>query len=93
MGDAGYMFWWRRVADRLLRFLLSGGPGGDAGDREVPDEAGGGEGFRRYVPSFSTPALAAVLLAFILGGLAVAIDDELGAGSGSSHASAQVTAG
>ncbi len=36
------------------------------------------EGFRRFIPAFSTPALVGVILAFMLGGLAVATADELG---------------
>jgi hypothetical protein len=35
------------------------------------------EGFRRYLPSFSTGALAAVIVAFMLGGLSVAVADEI----------------
>ncbi|MBB3089640.1 DUF4396 domain-containing protein [Nocardioides albus] len=38
------------------------------------------EGFRRYLPSFSSGALAAVIVAFMLGGLSVAIADEIGDG-------------
>lgn len=36
------------------------------------------EGFRRFIPSFSTGALAAVIIAFMLGGLSVAVADEVG---------------
>ncbi|MBC7277476.1 DUF4396 domain-containing protein [Nocardioides sp.] len=35
------------------------------------------EGFRRYLPSFSSGALAAVIVAFMLGGLAVSIADAM----------------
>lgn len=35
-------------------------------------------GARRFIPSISTGALAAVILAFMLGGLTVAVADELG---------------
>lgn len=41
------------------------------------------EGMRRLIPSFGTGALVAVLIAFMLGGLVVAIADELGSGNGS----------
>jgi hypothetical protein len=36
------------------------------------------EGFRRYIPAFSSGALAAVIFAFMLGGLAVSAAAELG---------------
>lgn len=36
------------------------------------------EGFRRYLPAFSSGALAAVIVAFMLGGLSVSVADELG---------------
>ncbi|MEU6138484.1 DUF4396 domain-containing protein [Nocardioides sp. NPDC047086] len=39
------------------------------------------EGVRRLIPSFSSGALAAVVIAFMLGGLSVAIADEIGGGS------------
>ena len=35
-------------------------------------------GARRYIPSFSTGALVAVIVAFMVGGLVVSIADELG---------------
>ncbi|NYI77979.1 DUF4396 domain-containing protein [Nocardioides panzhihuensis] len=35
------------------------------------------EGFRRYLPSFSSGGLAAVIVAFMLGGLSVAVADEI----------------
>jgi hypothetical protein len=35
------------------------------------------EGFRRYLPSFSSGALAAVIVAFMLGGLAVSVADAM----------------
>ncbi|MDQ4114971.1 MAG: DUF4396 domain-containing protein [Actinomycetota bacterium] len=38
------------------------------------------EGVRRFIPSFSSGALAAVIIAFMLGGLSVAIADEIGGG-------------
>jgi len=67
------------------RYLLQRGKG-HALTHHYHHGASQGEGFRRFVPSLSTPALAAVILAFILGGLAVAIDYELGGSNGSSHA-------
>lgn len=36
-------------------------------------------GARRFIPSFSTPALVAVIVAFLLGGLVVSVADEAGA--------------
>ncbi|MER7560369.1 DUF4396 domain-containing protein [Nocardioides sp. NPDC126508] len=38
------------------------------------------EGVRRLIPSYSSGALAAVIIAFMLGGLSVAIADEMGGG-------------
>jgi hypothetical protein len=38
------------------------------------------EGVRRLIPAFSSGALAAVIIAFMLGGLSVAIADEIGDG-------------
>jgi hypothetical protein len=37
------------------------------------------EGFRRYLPAFSSGALAVAIVAFMLGGLSVSVADELGA--------------
>ncbi len=45
---------------------------------------GGGaaaSGWRRIIPAFGTGALAAVIVAFMLGGLVVSVADELGAGA------------
>jgi hypothetical protein len=39
------------------------------------------EGVRRFIPAFSSGALAAVIIAFMLGGLSVAVADEMGGGS------------
>ncbi|WP_256206913.1 DUF4396 domain-containing protein [Nocardioides luteus] len=39
------------------------------------------EGVRRLIPAFSSGALAAVIIAFVLGGLSVAIADEMGGSS------------
>ncbi|NYE73576.1 DUF4396 domain-containing protein [Microlunatus parietis] len=54
-------------------------------------EASAGEGARRFIPSFRTGALVAVLVAFMLGGLIVSIADEFG-GSGD-HAAQPTNAG
>ena len=53
-------------------------------------------GARRFIPSFSTTTLVAAITAFMLGGLVVAIADELGAGSddsdtGGGHAASVVS--
>ena len=46
-------------------------------------------GARRFIPSFSTGALVAVIAAFMLGGLVVSIADELSqASTAPSHAKA-----
>lgn len=48
-------------------------------------------GARRFIPSFSTGALVAVIVAFMLGGLVVSVADELTQASpGPSHAKALV---
>ena len=48
-------------------------------------------GFRRYLPSFSTGALVAVIAAFLLGGLVVSAADELGSDSNDgAHAAASL---
>ena len=47
-------------------------------------------GLRRFIPSFSTGALVATIVAFMLGGLVVSVADELASDSdSSSHASPQ----
>lgn len=38
------------------------------------------QGARRFIPDLPTPALAGVIIAFMLGGLTVSIADEIGAG-------------
>jgi len=43
-------------------------------------------GYRRLIPSISTPALAGVLTAFMLGGLLVALADELADEDDTTHA-------
>jgi hypothetical protein len=57
------------------RFLLQRGKG-HALTHEYHD-APSAAGVRRLIPSFSTPALAAVIAAFLLGGLVVSIADAL----------------
>lgn len=68
------------------RYLLSRGKG-HALTHGYHDGGGSGHvaGFRRFLPSISTPALAAVLVAFMLGGLLVSAADELGAAEGGAH--------
>lgn len=70
------------------RYLLQRGKG-HALTHEYHHGASEATGARRFIPSFSTPALAAVIAAFMFGGLIVSIADELGADSGG-HAQAQV---
>jgi preprotein translocase subunit SecG len=50
-------------------------------------------GARRFIPSFTTSTLVAVIVAFMLGGLVVSIADELGGDEppGSGHAQPAVT--
>jgi hypothetical protein len=47
-------------------------------------------GARRFIPSFSSGALAAAIIAFMLGGLVVSIADELGGSDAGVHARASV---
>lgn len=61
------------VAWPVNRYLIDRGKGhalthGLHGDAEEPT------GWRRFVPAFSTPALVAVILAFVLGGLLVSAE-------------------
>ena len=70
------------------RYLLQRGKG-HALTHEYHHGASEATGVRRFIPSFSTPALAAVIAAFMFGGLIVSIADELGADTGG-HAQAQV---
>jgi hypothetical protein len=74
------------------RYLLARGKG-HALTHQYSGASGEVTGARRYIPSFSTPALVAVIVAFMLGGLVVSAADALGnpedggTGSGSgSHA-------
>lgn len=71
------------------RWLLQRGKG-HALTHGYQDE-GADEGFRRFIPSFRTGALVAVLVAFMLGGLIVSIADELGAAD--DHAARPASAG
>ncbi|MBO0679392.1 DUF4396 domain-containing protein [Mycolicibacterium sp. S2-37] len=71
------------------RYLLQRGKG-HALTHEYHHGGGHAEGWRRRIPSLSTGALAAVIAAFMLGGLVVSIADEMGAGS---HAMAITAAG
>ncbi|WP_231737672.1 DUF4396 domain-containing protein [Mycobacterium sp. IS-1742] len=69
------------------RFLLRRGKG-HALTHEYHHGATHPSGARRFIPSLSTGALAAAIIAFMLGGLVVSIADELGASDGGSHAQA-----
>ncbi|MCK0172893.1 DUF4396 domain-containing protein [Mycolicibacterium sp. F2034L] len=67
------------------RYLLQRGKG-HALTHEYHHGGGHADGWRRWIPSLSSGALAAVIAAFMLGGLVVSIAAELGVGE--SHASA-----
>jgi hypothetical protein len=58
------------------RFLLQRGKG-HALTHGYHADAAGATGARRLIPVFSTPALVAVIAAFLLGGLVVSIADAL----------------
>ncbi len=74
------------------RYLLQRGKG-HALTHEYHGSPAVTTGFRRYLPSFSTGALVAVIAAFLLGGLVVSAADELGNGSDdNSHAAAPSSA-
>ncbi|MBG6095912.1 DUF4396 domain-containing protein [Nocardioides luteus] len=60
------------------RYLLQRGKG-HALTHEYHGAAPVRQGFHRYIPAFSSGALAAAIFAFMLGGLSVSIADELGA--------------
>lgn len=68
------------------RHLLQRGRG-HALTHEYHGKAGTAAGWRRFIPAFGTNALAAVILAFMLGGLLVAAADELSTGDPSSRSS------
>ncbi len=69
------------------RYLLARGKG-HALTHEYHEASGGATGARRYLPSFPTSTLVAVVVAFMLGGLVVSIADEFenDDGTGGSHA-------
>jgi hypothetical protein len=71
------------------RYLLARGKG-HALTHEYHGATGAVTGARRYLPSFETSTLAAVIVAFMLGGLVVSVADELGdSGDGASGGHAQ----
>jgi len=72
------------------RYLLQRGKG-HALTHEYHHGAAEAVGFRRFIPSFSTGALVAVIAAFMLGGLTVSIADELQSDDGGMHASSIIT--
>jgi hypothetical protein len=59
------------------RFLLQRGKG-HALTHGYHEDGAEATGVRRLIPSFSTPALVAVIMAFLLGGLVVSLADALG---------------
>ena len=71
------------------RYLLQRGKG-HALTHEYHHAASRPEGLRRFIPTFGTGALAAVIAAFMVGGLVVSTADELQAddGTGGGHAGA-----
>ena len=62
------------------RYLLQRGKGHALLHQHHHDDPGPVTGARRFIPSFPTPTLVAVLVAFMLGGLVVSIADEVGGG-------------
>jgi hypothetical protein len=70
------------------RYLLRRGRG-HALTHEYHHGATVPRGFRRFIPAFSTGALVAALLAFMLGGLVVSIAAELGADQHAQASAAQ----
>lgn len=71
------------------RYLLARGRG-HALTHQYHGDTSGATGARRFIPSFGTGALVAVIVAFMLGGLVVSIADSVGddetGGSGGQHA-------
>ena len=59
------------------RYLLQRGKGHALTHQYHGDGSAEATGVRRFIPSFRTPTLAAVIVAFMLGGLTVAVADEL----------------
>lgn len=80
------------VAYPVNRYLLARGKG-HALTHQYQGASGAVTGARRYIPSFSTSALVAVIVAFMLGGLVVSAADALGSaeegGAGGSVGHAQ----
>jgi preprotein translocase subunit SecG len=76
------------------RYLLQRGKG-HALTHEYHGGTGEVTGARRFIPSFATSTLVAVIVAFMLGGLVVSIADELGDDEppSSGHAQPAVTHG
>ncbi len=72
------------------RYLLNRGKG-HALTHEYHHGSQTPSGARRFIPSFSSGALAAAIIAFMLGGLVVSIADELGGSNAGAHASAVST--
>ena len=66
------------------RYLLARGKG-HALTHEYHGSSATPTGRARFIPAFSTSALVAVIVAFMLGGLVVSIADELRSGSGGSQ--------
>jgi hypothetical protein len=60
------------------RYLLSKGKGHALTHQYHGSEHHPANGIRRFIPSLSTPTLTAAITAFMLGGLVVAIADQLG---------------
>lgn len=76
------------VAYPVNRYLLQRGKG-HALTHKYHQSGGTVTGARRFIPDLSTGALAAVIIAFMLGGLVVSVAAELtDAGSAPAHASA-----
>ncbi len=71
------------------RYLLRRGKGHALTHEYHGAEAAGG--FRRFIPSIPTGGLVAVIMAFMLGGLLVAIADDLGGGSGGVHSAHSIS--
>jgi len=71
------------------RYLLQRGKG-HALTHEYHGASAAATGGRRFIPSFSTGALVATIVAFMLGGLVVSIAEELESDNGSGPHAAQV---
>lgn len=66
------------------RYLLTKGKG-HALTHQYHDAAPAVVGWKRWLPTFGTNALVAVIVAFMLGGLVVSVADQLGTGNGPTH--------